>query len=170
MIFDQPQVQKEIQTNTGTNHAQSWNLSQPSQPAVEEFFFLMAYCFQKRKQNFMDFLSYLRTFCVISFSDGVNLGTYYENLRSYCVRFCTNDKINSTVWKTRAFHWFNPISNHLGTFVANWQLSQNMRFLRNFWPQKLWSGNFFWQISSLTMPYTNTNANSNLVVNQQFSF
>ena len=38
MIFDQPQVQKEIQTNTGTNHAQSLDLSQPSQPATVVLF------------------------------------------------------------------------------------------------------------------------------------
>ena len=56
------------------------------------------YCFQKTKLNFVDFLSYSRTFCVISFTaDGVNLGKYSENFRTYCVRFCTNDEINSTV-------------------------------------------------------------------------
>ena len=38
----------------------------------------------------MFFLSNFRTFCVISFSDGVNLGTY-------CVIFCTFVEINSLV-------------------------------------------------------------------------
>ena len=38
----------------------------------------------------MFFLSNFRTFCVILFSDGVNLGTY-------CVIFCTFVEINSLV-------------------------------------------------------------------------
>ena len=32
-----------------------------------------------RKHHFMYFLSNLRTFCIISFTDSVNLGTYCEN-------------------------------------------------------------------------------------------
>ena len=50
---------------------------------------------------------------MISFTDRVNLGTYCENLRTNCVRFCANDEINSKMWKTRAFHRFNPFSNLL---------------------------------------------------------
>ena len=75
--------------------------------------------FRKHCKIFMYFLSNLRTFCVISFTEGVNLGTYCDNLRSYCVRFCTNVEINSKVWKTRPFYWFDPISNHLHIVVAN---------------------------------------------------
>ena len=37
------------------------------------------------------------------FTDGVNLGTYCENLRTYCVTFCTNVEIK--VCKAKAFHW-----------------------------------------------------------------
>ena len=35
-------------------------------------FFLVSYYFEKYPQKFMYFLSNLRTFCVISFTDGVN--------------------------------------------------------------------------------------------------
>ena len=38
----------------------------------------------------MYFLTDLRTFFIISFTDGANLGTYCEHLRTYYVRFCTN--------------------------------------------------------------------------------
>ena len=37
------------------------------------------------------------------FTDGVNLGTYCENLRTYCVTFCTNAEIK--MCKAKAFHW-----------------------------------------------------------------
>ena len=89
----------------------------------------------------MFFLSTVYTFCIISFTDGVNLGTYCENFRFYCenlriycdnllTRFCTNDEINSKVWK-RSFRLFNPISIHLLNFVANHQKLQITRFLLN---------------------------------------
>ena len=38
----------------------------------------------------MYFLSNLRTFCIISFTDGVSLGTCCENFCTFCVRFCWN--------------------------------------------------------------------------------
>ena len=46
---------------------------------------------------------YICIFCVFFFTDGVNLGTYCENLRTYCVTFCTNVEIK--VCKAKAFHW-----------------------------------------------------------------
>ena len=75
--------------------------------------------FRKHCKIFMYFLSNLRTCCITLFADGVNLVTYCENLRTYSVIFCTNAEINRKVWKTRVFHWFNSISNHLPTVVAN---------------------------------------------------
>ena len=47
----------------------------------------------------MYFLSYLRTLCLISYTLGVNLGTYGENLPTF---FEINCKV-----------WFNPLLNHL---------------------------------------------------------
>ena len=44
------------------------------------------YFLQKMTQNFMYFLSNLRTFSITSFTDSVNLGTYPENLLTYCAR------------------------------------------------------------------------------------
>ena len=44
-------------------------------------FFLVSLFFGKQRGN----LCNLRTFCAISFTDGVNLGTYCENKRTYCV-------------------------------------------------------------------------------------
>ena len=38
--------------------------------------------------------------------------------------------------KKEVFHWFNPISNQLRTFVANRQMPQNMRFWRTFFASK----------------------------------
>ena len=43
------------------------------------------------------------------------------------------------MWKTRPFHWFDPISNHLRTFVTKIANVVNYVFF-----------NFYWQISSLT--------------------
>ena len=51
---------------------QSWYLSRQA----------VAQCFQKKTQDFKCFLSNLRAFCVISFTNGINLGTYCENLRT----------------------------------------------------------------------------------------
>ena len=81
--------------------------------------------FQKTTQKFMYFLINLRTFCVISCTFGINIGTYCENM-------CTNVKTKSEMWKTIAFHWLNPIYA---------LLSQNGKCreinLRNFLPQQL---------------------------------
>ena len=57
--------------------------------------------FSENNAKFMYFLSNLRTYCVIQ--DRI------------CVEMLEK---NSKVWKTTASHWFNPISNHLYTFVA----------------------------------------------------
>ena len=54
--------------------------------------FLVAWCFQTTTRKFMYFLSKLRTFCVVSFTDKK---------------------------KSFSLHWFNPISYDLRTFVAN---------------------------------------------------
>ena len=86
----------------------------------------------------MYILSNLRTFCVISFTDGVNLSTYCENLRTYCVRFCTNVEINSKV-----FIGLIPFQT---IYVPLLQISKcgKLRvFDAIFLPQKLRSCNFF---------------------------
>ena len=71
----------------------------------------------------------------------------YENLHNCCVRFCTNVEMNSKVWKTRAVHWFNPISNHLRIFVLN--CFELRVFWCNIFASKMRLPNFFWQMSSL---------------------
>ena len=97
-------------------------------------------------QKFMHFLSNLRTFCVILFTDGVNLGTYCENLRTSCVIFCTNVEIKTNVWKTRAFHWFIPLQticrlNALLLHISKCRESHVFSVI--FLPQKLQSHYFF---------------------------
>ena len=93
------------------SYSQIWRKNITRITKAVQSWYLSRYC--------MYFLSNLRTFCIISFTDGVSLGTCCENFCTFCVRFCTNVEISSKVRKTRASHWFNPISNHLRTFVTN---------------------------------------------------
>ena len=107
-----------------------------------------------RKQSKILSLSNLRFFCVISFTDGVNLCTYCENLCTYSLRFCTNVEINSKMWrKNKSFSLFNLISNHSLLL----QISK-CRALRGFWCNiclKNWGCVIlFWQMSSLTICWT----------------
>ena len=59
--------------------------------------------------------------------NGVNLGTYCENLRTYCVTFCTNVEIK--VCKAKAFHWLIQFQ----TISALMLRISKCRGLRIFW-------------------------------------
>ena len=82
----------------------------------------------------MYFLINLRTFCVISCTFGINIGTYCENM-------CTNVKTESEMWKTIAFHWLNPIYALLSQIGKCREIN-----LRNFLPQQLQSQIFLTNI------------------------
>ena len=99
------------------------------------------------------FLSNSPTFCEISFTDVVNLVTYCENLRTLFTPVEINSKESV---KKIAFHWYNLISNHLRSTVANFkQISRITRFLRNFLPQKLWSQIYKYQVCQSSLLYAN---------------
>ena len=109
---------------------QSWYLTRPSPPVVAQIF----------PDSVMYFLSNIRTFCIISFTDNVDLGAYCEILRTYCVRFCTNVAINSKAWKTRAFHWFNRLIPRQTIYALLLLISKCRKldvFWRNFFVSKL---------------------------------
>ena len=75
---------------------QSWYLSRPMWNS-----FPGNVMFSEKKSNIIYFLSNLSTFCIISYTNGVNLGTYCEKLHTYCVRFRKNVVINRKVWKQK---------------------------------------------------------------------
>ena len=85
----------------------------------------------------MNYLSNLRTFCAISFTDSVNLGTHCKNLCTYCVRFCTNVEINSKVWKTIVFHSFIPFQTIYVLLLLISKCRKLDVFWRNFFVSKL---------------------------------
>ena len=65
---------------------QSWSMSRQARN-----FFPSGVMFLENNSNSMYFVCNLCSFCVISFTDDVNLSTYCDNLRTYCVKFfCTN--------------------------------------------------------------------------------
>ena len=72
----------------------------------------ISYFFQKTTQNAMYFLRSLRTFCIISLTFGVNLGTYCEHSCTYCVRFCAYVEINSVKNKS-----FSLVLSHFKSFT-----------------------------------------------------
>ena len=78
------------------SYSQIWRKKITRITKAVQSWYLSRYC--------MYFLSNFRTFCIISFTDIVSLGTCCENFRTLCVRFCTNVEISNTVWKTKAFH------------------------------------------------------------------
>ena len=57
----------------------------------------------------------------------------YDKIRAQMLKYTVKSEK-----KTGALHWFISVSNHLRTFVANYQMSGNTRFLRNFFCLKIY--------------------------------
>ena len=91
----------------------------------------------------MLFLSNLSTFCIISFTDGVNLATYCENLKEYCVRLCENDEINRMGEKQEIFIGLITFQTIAALLLQISKCRELSDFGLIFLPQKLRSLRFF---------------------------
>ena len=99
----------------------------------------------------MYILSNLRTFCIISFTDSVNLATYRENLKKYCVKLCENVEINRMGEKQEIFIGLITFQTIAALLLQLSKCRELSDFGLIFLPQKLRSLRFFLQIFSLPL-------------------
>ena len=126
--------------------AHTWNLLRPSRSAVANLF-PGAVFFSETTGKFMSFLSNLCTFCIISCSIGVNLGTNFENLSTDSVIFllCSIYSYGSKgkVWKKVFFIGLIPIQTIYAILSQISKCREIRVFQRNSFASKTAVAGFF---------------------------